>query len=256
MASREQNLAMNGTASDESKVSLVLEPVTTASIQEEVYARLRDGIQSGALHALINQNITLRQLAKTMNVSTTPVREALRRLEAQGLVTIRNRSGIIINRLSANEFAEVSEMRIHLEPLVLRRAIVNLADSEIGRLTGVLNELDHTTDVRAWRKLNHSFHIGIYRHARSPRTLAVVELLWDYVEPYIRLYTQTSDLSQAQREHRAILAAVAQGNHREAVEALRAHIRRSERELLRSPEAFGLLATHEVGHGDLESKAL
>lgn len=218
-----------------------LEPIARGSVQGEVYARLRDAIQSGALHSASDRAISLRQVAQALNVSTTPVREALRQLEAQGLVTIKSRSGVIINHMSVDEFAEVTEMRLMLEPLILRKAVARLTEADTSQLCAVLDQLDTVADIRRWRSLNHEFHFGIYAKAESQKTLSIVEILWNTVEPYIRLYTLNADLAVAKQEHRAILAALVDQDEDRGAETLTEHIRRSGQALLSRPDVYGLL---------------
>ena len=97
-------------------------PVDSPSLQEVVYRRLREAIESGELDEVGgDQRFALRDIARQMEVSTTPVREALRRLEAEGLVTSKRGSGVYVNQLTASDVSEIAEIRVRLETLAVER---------------------------------------------------------------------------------------------------------------------------------------
>jgi DNA-binding GntR family transcriptional regulator len=220
-----------------------LGPLVTQSLQEAVYARLRAMIRSGELQERTNdRGLRLLELAGYLGVSTMPIREAVRRLEAEGLVTFSRNGGIHVVRLSRNSFSEIAEMRVRLETLVMDRALPLIRDPDLDRAAEFLAQMDRPLPPGDWREANLAFHRALYAPADYPRVVATVENLWTAVEPYMRIYTgHASHLTGAQEDHRALLAAVRGHEPRKALSIVEAHIRRSATLLLSDPDGAWLL---------------
>jgi len=212
-------------------------PITAPSLQELVYQRLRSAIEAGELHSHDDSSgIGLLELARLLGVSTTPVREAVRRLEAEGLVVLDRGAGVRVQRLSAGDLQEFAEIRLRLETLALERAIDLASQADLDKAAAITAELDVTTDARAWREANLRLHMALYSPADYPRVLSTIRTIWVAVEPYFRLYSRTGDnLIAAQVEHHELLGAVRRRDKEAAVAVLSAHIRRSRRALLEDP---------------------
>lgn len=207
-------------------------PIVVASLQEEVYQRLRRAIQEGTLP---RESVTgLRQLAADLGVSTMPVREAVRRLEAEGLLTFGRRSGIRVVRLSAAELSDIAEMRVRLETLAIERALPNIHKEALRELRSLITKMDSTTDPSDWLTHNYEFHKSILACANSPRLYNTIETLWVSVEPYLRRYAHNeAALVTANAEHRDLLDAIERQDQSAAEYLVAEHIRRVERLLLR-----------------------
>jgi DNA-binding GntR family transcriptional regulator len=212
-------------------------PITAPSLQELVYQRLRNAIEAGELQSREDSSgIGLQELARLMGVSTTPVREAIRRLEAEGLVALDRGAGVRVQRLSARDLQEFAEIRLRLETLALERAIDLASDAHLDEVAAIVAELDGTTDPRAWREANLRLHMALYAPADYPRVLSTIRTIWVAVEPYLRLYSRTGgNLLAAQVEHHQLLDAVRRRDKEGAVAILESHIRRSRRALLEEP---------------------
>jgi len=212
-------------------------PINAPSLQELVYQRLRDAIEAGELPSRDDSSgIGLQELARLLGVSTTPVREAIRRLEAEGLVELDRGAGVRVLRLSARDLLEFTEIRLRLETLALERAIDLASEADIDTAAAILTLLDSTTEPQAWREANLRFHIALYSPADYPRVLSTIRTIWVAIEPYIRLYSRTGEnLVAAQAEHHDLLDAVRRRDKEAAVTMLVAHIRRSRRALLEDP---------------------
>ncbi len=153
------------------------------SVQELVYEHLRRAI---AVSEIGPGPLRLRDLAAELGVSTTPVREALRRLEGDGLVSYQRSGGIVVNQLSAEDVREIFRIRVTLELLALSLAVPNLGEDELRALERLQDRMERTTDPDKWRQLNQEFHLQMYAAANSPRLLHIIEGLWTAVEPYLR----------------------------------------------------------------------
>lgn len=159
-------------------------------------------------------------LAAELGVSKIPVREALQRLAALGLLQFETNRGAAVPSLSVEEAVENSVLRRAIEVEMLRHAIprltiVDLAEAELALddATGNVNET------------NWAFHQAIYRAAGWKRGLVLVEILYAAVAPYVALYT--GNLGGAERsdaEHRALLDACRNGDVERAVTLLQQHL--------------------------------
>ena len=156
-----------------------------------------------------------------------PVREALRRLEAEGLIEFDKNRRITVKGLNASEADELFSIRRALEPMAVRRGAAALKEDEqaIARLRELIEEMDVEKDPYAWGLLNEDFHKTIYRAAKMPRVDAIVTSMWAATEPYMRRFSRTREhIERAQKQHREILDAIVAGDARRAETLLRQHL--------------------------------
>ena len=180
----------------------------------------------------------LRQdaIAEELGVSRIPVREALRQLEAEGLVTFNPHRGAVVSTMSLAEIEEIFELRAEIECDVLRRAIPNMTKEDDARATDVLDAFDlalKNGDVASSGSLNWQFHSTLYAAANRPVTLGVVNKLHQHSDKYMRmLIVLTHAESRARQEHRAIAAATRKRDTKKAIGLLREHILAAGRSLV------------------------
>lgn len=196
---------------------------------------LREKILSGELQ----EGEQLRQdaLATEYGVSRIPLREALRQLEAEGLVNFNPHRGAVVSTLSLAEIEELFEIRAMIEPDLLRRAIPKLTPTDLKRAEQIL-ETARTmfrtkSDIQHWGQLNWQFHSVLYTPADRPRSMAVVEKLNINIDRYLRIQLLlTNGMSQADQEHTAILAACRGKRIGMATKILKRHILEAGRSLV------------------------
>ena len=181
-------------------------PIDVPSITDLIYHKLREDISHGIYKP---GPIRIGELAERFRVSSIPVREALRRLEAEGLVSLDRRRRILINAFSEVELDEIFAVRSELEALATERATPNLA-TDPAALEGIQRLADamdrQEADPDAWRRTNSAFHSTIYQAAHMPRLESIIGSLWVAGEPYIRLYVSAVDsLRLAQEQHRELV---------------------------------------------------
>src|SRR5215207_9271929 len=180
----------------------------------------------------------LRQdaLADELGVSRIPVREALRQLEAEGLVTFNPHRGAIVSRLSLGEIDEVFELRSTIEADLVRRALPHLTTFQLDQADEVLDRYAHalqTGDVSKWGELNWQFHSTLYAPAERPLTMGIVQRLHQQSDRYLRMQLAlTHGETRANDEHRAIAAAARAGDSKRACALVRDHIAGAGRSLL------------------------
>lgn len=182
---------------------------------------------AAALHELLitgefeaGMKLRQRDLAERFDVSLTPVREALRRLESEGLVQYDTHRGASVASAILSPTEENFRVRAALEPLAAGFAATRITPEEIKELRAINDELRTQTerDERA-QELNRRFHFTIYEAARSPLLLALIRLLWRSLTPRI-----TRPLAESVRQHDEILSALERGSQEEAENAVRNHV--------------------------------
>ena len=213
------------------------------TLQEIVY----DTIRQAVLNGTFAPGSPLRQeaLAEKLQVSSMPVREALRRLEAEGLVTFIARRGAIVRPLDPKEAADVFFVRTLLEPAAARLATPNLQPDHLVTLRTICASLDDATsanDRKAFLEHDREFHHSLYSAVDRPVLLSMIRQLWDRSEIYraAAVYTSTPryHLQQSQAEHHALLRACIHGDRDAAERATRsgldlsaAHLKNALKEL-------------------------
>ncbi|MDB4875835.1 MAG: GntR domain protein [Gemmatimonadetes bacterium] len=172
----------------------------------------------------------LRQdaLAEELGVSRIPVREALRQLEAEGLVTFSPHRGAVVSSLSLEEIEELFELRAEIECDLLRRAIPKMNKEQLDRAVEVLDEFEealHAGEATRWGPLNWHFHAALYAPANRNFTMGVLQKLHQHSDRYCRMHVLLAHGGErSAREHRDIAAAVERKDPSAATTLMRAHI--------------------------------
>src|SRR6478672_13025574 len=180
----------------------------------------------------------LRQdaLADELGVSRIPIREALRQLETEGLVTFNPHRGAIVSSLSLEEIEEVFDLRASIESDLLRRAIPHLTTHQLDQADEVLERYAvalRTGDVAKWGVLNWQFHASLYAPAARPITMNIVQRLHQQSDRYLRMQLAlTHGETRASEEHRAIAVAARAHDTKRACQLVRDHIAGAGRSLL------------------------
>ncbi len=193
-----------------------------------IAAALRDAILKGAI--AVGTPLRQDRIAQQFKVSHIPVREALRDLAAEGLVTIRPNRGAIVSRLLPEEARELLEIRCVLETQAVRWALPLADDDILAKAEAALDRAERTEDVAQWMECNWLFHSTLYARAERPRLVALIESLDAQIDRFIRVLIAASDYrKQAQDEHRAILAAYRVGNAAAVSSLLEQHMTETSR---------------------------
>lgn len=172
----------------------------------------------------------LRQdaLADELGVSRIPVREALRQLEAEGLVTFSPHRGAVVSSLSLDEIDELFELRAEIECDLLRRAIPKMSKEQLDRATEIVDEFQSALDAgeaTRWGPLNWHFHAALYAPAGRNFTMNVLQKLHQHSDRYFRMQVLLAHGgARANAEHREIANAVRKKDVKLATQLMRAHI--------------------------------
>ena len=212
-------------------------PMRTRLGHRTLSAAIVEQVRSDILDGTYPAGKQLRQdaLAASFQVSRIPVREALFQLEAEGLVLIEPHKGAVVSAFSLEEIDDVFDLRGLLEPRLLAQSapLLSAADlAEVSALDAEFTAAISRQDVAQWGHLNARFHLALYRHARQPRTLAIVTALLQTSDRFTRLQMNRAPaLTRAESEHRRLLRLCRDGNVAQACNFLIAHIERVRRDL-------------------------
>lgn len=204
---------------------------TMPSPSDVIFEALREAIVEGSLH----DGDTLRQdqIATMFNVSRLPVREALARLEEQGLVTTQRHKGAVVSSLSLAEIAEMFEFRALVESEVIRQAVQNIRPQTLAEARAYGEAFASEPDSSKWAALNRLFHYTLYKDCDRPYHLEVVSKALDKIGRYLRAQLVLTDgIARARREHEGILKAAIARDADAAAAQTHAHILGASRSLI------------------------
>lgn len=197
------------------------------SLPELAYEHLRDSILDGRLEA--GAPLRQEEIAASLGISRLPIREALRRLESEGLALLRPRRGYVVASLNRDEIDDVLDLQATLEARAGHAATLRRTDEVTKSLESCLAQLDKITaktpvDVNAFAELNLKFHDTLFESSGRPFLCRTLRLLRSNAERYARMAAgMLVDLRQSQAEHRAILDAYRAGNADKVAELCRSH---------------------------------
>lgn len=206
--------------------------------RQSVPESLRESLQERILSGEFGEGDALIQdaIAAEYDVSRMPVREALRQLEALGLVAMRTHRGAIVTSIPTEQIDELFDLRATLECALLGRAIQRMNDRDIAEAATILDRLGtayRKDDMAGWSRLNWAFHERLYAPADRPQTLAILRGINLQIERYVRLHLLLTDgLANADREHRRLLDLCTLRDSAGATAFLRDHILGTGRTLL------------------------
>jgi len=213
---------------------------TVPSLPEVVYRHIRDRILDGTYAA--GAPLRQEEIARGLDVSRVPVREALTRLESEGLVVLRPRRGYAVVALSADEIRDIAEICERLEALAAIEATRRRTPADVAALEAILAELvrlgalargGDQSALAAWVAQHRAFHTTLFAVSGRKALCRILSQTRDQLEPYIRIELTLSDyLGEAPAEHRRILEQFRLGSAEEVGRLCAAHIRKSCERLL------------------------
>ena len=202
-------------------------PVENLTLSQRVYTHLRDEIQSGALPP--GTELQEVALSATLGVSRGPIREALGRLAAEGLVTVRPRRGAVVRELSTEEFLEAYQVREALEVMAVRLAVPRLTEADIARLETSVAEMTACADrgdTQGFFEANSGFHRAFFDISGNRMLVDLYRGLCSQIDRYrLRSLELRGNVERSIAEHKAILRAAKAGDVERAVHLASEHIR-------------------------------
>jgi DNA-binding GntR family transcriptional regulator len=210
-----------------------MEPVAHSPMHEMVYDRIREAFASGQM--VPGQRIVIRDLARALGTSMMPVRDALRRLEAENAVVLTNGRTLAVPSLSAKDYEELCMIRVTLESLAAQEAAKNITAAELDevvRFADLVDEAAAAGDAAAASMHNRHFHWAVNAASHRPLLIRIIESLWLRVGPQIthsvRFDIQGGDVRRsAFHPHRQVIAALRNGDGASAATAIAYDISRA-----------------------------
>lgn len=193
--------------------------------EEYVADFLREGIISGQFPR--GSKLKQAQIAELIGTSITPVREAIKLLEAEGFILGTSHRGAIVAPFDINATEEITDLRVTLECKLGLKAISRLTSQDIDELRSLQDQIEVAAargDKEAVRTINYRFHELIYIAAELPQTLRFVRALWARY-PFDLINRLDNRIDRASQEHREMLSAIIARDDAAFLQALRSHIR-------------------------------
>jgi DNA-binding GntR family transcriptional regulator len=190
----------------EDAATLEAAPLRVSTKAEAVYTELRERILDGSLEP--GSTLNQEALAGTLGLSITPLREALRRLEGDGMVRLEAHRTMTVMPLTRRELEELYTVRLHLDPLAASLAATNATAEQIKEI-GRLASLGPADTPRRQLEANRNFHRAVYSASNNLVLTDVLDRLWNRTDRY-RLIVLRERIHErvAGKEHREIAAAV------------------------------------------------
>jgi DNA-binding GntR family transcriptional regulator len=193
------------------------------STHELVAEVLREAITSGHLKA--NDPLPQQEIAAQLEVSHIPVREALRQLQSEGLVTYQPNHGATVTAHTPDEIREIYEIRAILETAAVRRAAARLSDADLAQAEELLKLTERARDDAAWGSHDLDFHRLIYDLDSRPRLRELIDGLLRRVDRYWRVHgLMLKHRREFEAEHRKLLAALRARDGERAAKVLERHL--------------------------------
>lgn len=211
--------------------------INQTKISDQVYDYLHGEIVSGRLAP--GQRLDLEALVEQLKISKMPIKEAIGRLAAEGLLDIQSRRGTYVGRVDARDLAETFEVRRALEMLAGELAAQRVTKAEIARLRDFIAQMEASQEVGDHLELNFRFHglivelsdnrklIEMYHRLRVPIQVAGI---------HYRSEDWMTRVAQEQKEHRAIVRALELKDAEAVSRAISQHIKRGSASLLEDVE--------------------
>lgn len=200
-------------------------PVPRTTMKDHVYGKLRELILNGGIEP--GRTVTVQSLSAAFGVSPMPVREAMHRLVVEKALTVVRGRSVGIPPLTAERLEDLRRVRIEVEGIAVKWAARALTPKDFSHLEHLIEEMRRANangDRARYIPANRDFHFTIYRAAASATLLPIIESLWLQIGPYFNLLNARDDWQTSHAEHKAIVAALRQGDTLAARRALQADI--------------------------------
>ncbi|ODA41953.1 GntR family transcriptional regulator [Desulfosporosinus sp. BG] len=203
-------------------------------IRDSVFSILRNAILDKKLEP--GQRLVERNIAEQLGVSRTPVREAIRKLELERLVTHIPRKGVVVSGFTKADIVEILLIRTSLEALICNIAATKIKPRELERLDLLAMQIfdEHRKgNFKKSNQLNDKFHEIIYRAAESPRLYDFLDTLREYITKFTQVaYSKPGRPEEAWEEHKTIIEALRNHDSSGADVAAKRHVENSNKAFL------------------------
>jgi DNA-binding GntR family transcriptional regulator len=199
-------------------------PQLHRTVKSTLVENLRDEILLGEL--VPGQHIRLDVIAERFDVSTMPVREALRDLEAEGMVTIFPHRGAVVTKLSSDDLLDIYEIRAVLEEMATKLAVPHMTEETFDQLFSYIDQMDnHMGELVTLIKLNHNFHNTLYCASGRRHLCDLIKVQRYRTQHYLHAFiSYLGGMPRAQADHKAIIEACQLGEADRAADLVSTHV--------------------------------
>lgn len=198
-------------------------------LHNQVCSILRSAILKGDFKS--GERLVQTELAERIGVSRMPIREALRTLEIEGLVTLEPHKGAVVRSLKKEDILEIYELRTILEPLALKKSMLYFTEKDRRDLKGYHQSMLATDTEEKYTALNREFHDLLSMHCKSPRLLGFIQTIsHGFAQDTPQIIP--GQIEKSNNEHEKILQAVLENDEQKSSDLLAAHIKRTGDELV------------------------
>ena len=216
-------------------------PVARDSLTGLVYNNLRQALMEGRFWP--GHRFKIRDLAATMNVSETPIREALMQLVRGRALEMQAGRSIMVAHMTAKQYIELRTVRLFLEGLAAEHATTHASDADIDKMEAIHAELVAAEKERRWSdavRANWQFHRGLYEGSDLPEVLAILDDIWMRNGPLLNFhYPSAPPTYQDEHQHLSVLRYLRQRRPDKVREAIQADMMEGGRNLVRLLEKSG-----------------
>jgi DNA-binding GntR family transcriptional regulator len=211
------------------------------SSQKSIVDIVTDFIRSNIIEGKfdLNEKISTREIAGELKISRTPIREAIRKLESEGLVELLPRKGFILKRYDIKKIEEIYEVRKILELHATELACKNISHKEINGIKETNEKLTYTfrekrKDILELARLNKRYHFLIYQASRNEIICEMIENLWYRTSGlFIQMFTNPDQGKTTPQEHNNIIEALERRDTKKVVKLLDEHLKVNKEVLLK-----------------------
>lgn len=202
-------------------------------LHNRVCSVLRQAILKGDFKP--GERLVQMELAELIGVSRMPVREALRTLEIEGLVSMEPHKGAVVRSIQKEDIIEIYELRATLEPLALKKSMEHYTAEDINQLSNYHTLMLNADSDVEYVEHNVQFHNLLLSRCNSPRLIGFIETISNgFAQDTPQIIP--GQIEKSNKEHQAIIEAILDGNGEKAANALSFHIERTGKELILSLE--------------------
>ncbi|MDM0029529.1 GntR family transcriptional regulator [Variovorax saccharolyticus] len=209
--------------------------MATSNAKQALHQTIRDVLREEILSGLLPGGSALRQdtLAERFNASRIPVREALRQLESEGLVTHHLNRGAVVTSMNVEQICEMLDIRVALECHAARLAVPNMVERDFEAMDRILDAYQASTEVAEWAEYNRRFHLALSAPANNLRLRQLIEEYCLNTDRFTHVaMSQATGKEKPQADHRCLVEACRRRDVPAVVRLLEEHIMDTRRELM------------------------
>lgn len=205
--------------------------LTAETLPSKIYRILRDAIIKGQLQP--GERLVQDELAKTLNVSRMPIREAIKQLAAEGYVTVEPHKGAIVKQFTIHELEEIYFLRAKFEPLAAAESLKTMSSQLVNQLRNLNEKMKKTDDTDEYIQLNIQFHHLLIKDCPWGKLNNIIENLWTGF-PQQTPHLLPNQIATSISEHDLMVEALANNNIELTCQLLEQHITRAKYDVLKN----------------------